>query len=101
MWASDRKQTTVINFDKPSKSELHPTMKPVGLFDYQIKNNTKGGDIVLDLFGGSGTTIIACEQNGRTCYTMELDPKYVQVIIDRWEAMTGEKAVLLNDRAGS
>lgn len=58
-------------------------MKPVKLFDYQIQNNTKGGDIVLDLFGGSGTTIIACEQNGRNARVMELDPKYVDVIIDR------------------
>lgn len=71
-------------------------MKPVRLFDYQIQNNTKGGDIVLDLFGGSGTTIIACEQNGRNARVMELDPKYVDVIIDRWETMTGEKAVLVN-----
>ncbi len=71
-------------------------MKPVKLFDYQIQNNTKGGDIVLDLFGGSGTTIIACEQNGRNARVMELDPKYVDVIIDRWETMTGEKAVLVN-----
>lgn len=71
-------------------------MKPVKLFDYQIQNNTKGGDVVLDLFGGSGTTIIACEQNGRNARVMELDPKYVDVIIDRWETMTGEKAVLVN-----
>lgn len=95
LWASDRKQTTVIDFDKPSKSELHPTMKPVGLFDYQIQNNTKGGDAVLDLFAGSGTTIMACEQNGRNAYCMELDPRYVDVIIKRWETFTGEKAVLL------
>lgn len=97
LWASDRKQTTVIDFDKPSKSELHPTMKPVGLFDYQIQNNTKGGDAVLDLFAGSGTTIMACEQNGRNAYCMELDPRYVDVIIKRWETFTGEKAVLLHD----
>lgn len=97
LWASDRKQTTVIDFDKPSKSELHPTMKPVGLFDYQIQNNTKGGDAVLDLFAGSGTTIMACEQNGRNAYCMELDPRYVDVIIKRWENFTGGKAVLLHD----
>ena len=71
-------------------------MKPVGLFDYQILNNTKGGDIVLDLFGGSGTTIMACEQNGRNGYLMELDPRYVDVIIRRWEEFTGETAVKLN-----
>lgn len=96
LWASDRKQTTVIDFNRPTRNDLHPTMKPIGLFDYQIKNNTKGGDIVLDLFGGSGTSIMACEQNGRVCYTMEFDPRYVDAIIDRWEQYTGEKAVLLN-----
>lgn len=96
LWASDRKQTTILEFDKPLANKEHPTMKPVKLFDYQIQNNTKGGDIVLDLFGGSGTTIIACEQSGRNARVMELDPKYVDVIIDRWETMTGEKAVLVN-----
>lgn len=96
LWASDRKQTTILDFDKPTKNAEHPTMKPVKLFDYQIKNNTKKDDIVLDLFGGSGTTLIACEQNGRISYNMELDPKYIDVIIDRWEQYTGEKAILLN-----
>lgn len=97
LWASDRKQTTVLEFDRPSRTAEHPTMKPIPLFDYQIKNNTKGGDTVLDLFGGSGTTIMACEQNGRLGYCMEYDPKYVDVIIDRWEKFTGKKAVLLSD----
>lgn len=97
LWASDRKQTTVLEFDRPTKNKEHPTMKPVALFDYQIKNNTKGGDIVLDLFAGSGTTVAACEQNGRTAYVMEYDPRYCDVIIKRWENLTGEKAVLLND----
>ena len=97
LWASDRKQTTVLEFDRPTKNKEHPTMKPVVLFDYQIKNNTKGGDIVLDLFAGSGTTVIACEQNGRTAYVMEYDPKYCDVIVKRWENLTGEKAVLVND----
>lgn len=103
LWASDRKQTTILNFDRPTKNKEHPTMKPVKLFDYQIQNNTKGGDTVLDLFGGSGTAIIACEQNGRCARVMELDPRYVDVIIDRWEKLTGEKAVLLNgtDCAGA
>jgi site-specific DNA-methyltransferase (adenine-specific) len=96
LWASDRKQTTVIDFDKPKVNDIHPTMKPVGLFDYLIQNNTKGGDIVLDLFNGSGTTIIACEQDGRCAYTMELDPRYVDAAVTRWETLTGEKAVLLN-----
>ena len=95
-WESDRKQTTVLEYDKPQKNAEHPTMKPVALFDYQIKNNTKQGDNILDLFGGSGTTLIACEQNGRNSYTMELDPKYVDVIIDRWETLTSNKAVLIN-----
>lgn len=97
LWASDRKQTTVLEFDRPTKNKEHPTMKPVALFDYQIKNNTKGGDIVLDLFAGSGTTVIACEQNGRTAYMMEYDPRYCDVIVKRWENLTGEKAVLGND----
>ena len=96
LWASDRKQTTVIDYQRPTKAEIHPTMKPVGLFDYQIKNNTKDGDIVLDLFNGSGTTIMACEQNGRVARCMELDPRYVDACVKRWESFTGEKAVLLN-----
>lgn len=96
-WYSDRKQTTILRFDKPQRADLHPTMKPIPLFDYQIKNSTKSGDIVLDLFGGSGTSIMACEQDKRTCYTMEFDPKYVDVIIDRWEQSTGEKAKLIEE----
>ncbi|MGV3082702.1 DNA-methyltransferase [Streptococcus dysgalactiae] len=96
LWASDRKQTTVIDYEKPQRNGVHPTMKPVGLFDYQIKNNTKGSDIVLDLFGGSGTTLIACESNGRRARLMEYDPKYVDVIINRWEELTGNKSIKLN-----
>ena len=96
LWASDRKQSTVLLFDKPKKNDIHPTMKPVPLFDYQMKNNTKGGDVVLDLFGGSGTTIVTAEQNGRCGYCMELDPKYCDAIIDRWEHLTGQKAELIN-----
>lgn len=96
LWASDRKQTTVLEFDRPNRNAEHPTMKPIALFDYQMQNNTKGGDTVLDLFAGSGTTIMAAEQNGRIAYCMEYDPRYVDVIIDRWEKFTGEKAVLLD-----
>lgn len=96
-WYSDRKQTTVLNFDKPVASRLHPTMKPIPLFDYQIKNSSKPGDRVLDLFGGSGTTLMACQQNGRKSYTMEYDPHYVDVIIKRWEDFTGEKAELISE----
>lgn len=97
LWASDRKQTTVLNFDRPTVNKEHPTMKPIALFDYQIKNNTKGGDAVLDLFGDSGTTIMACEQNGRTGYVMEYDPRYVDVIVKRWENFTGQKAKLVKE----
>ena len=92
LWASDRKQTTVIDFKRPTQSKIHPTMKPIGLFDYQIKNNTKQGDVVLDLFNGSGTTIMACEQNKRVARCMELDPRYVDAAIQRWEAFTGKTA---------
>ena len=94
-WYKNRKQTTVLQFDKPIVSKEHPTMKPVKLFDYQMQCNSQPGDIVLDLFAGSGTTIIAAEQNGRSAYCMEIDPKYADVIIDRWEKFTGEKAVLI------
>ena len=84
LWTSDRKQTTVIDFSRPQRSGEHPTMKPVGIFDYLIKNNSKGQDIVLDMFMGSGTTIIACEQNGRGGFGLELDEKYVDVIVQRY-----------------
>jgi len=94
LWATDRKQTTVIECKRPSKSDLHPTMKPVELMEYQILNNTKGSDIVLDLFGGSGSTMIAAEKIGRKACLMELDPKYCDVIVKRWEDFTGKKAVL-------
>lgn len=87
--------TTVINEDKPSISAEHPTMKPVKLIGYQISNSTKKGDVVADIFGGSGTTLIACEQLNRICYTMELDPKYCDVIIKRWEQYTGQTAELV------
>jgi DNA modification methylase len=94
LWATDRKQTTVIECKRPSKSDLHPTMKPVELMEYQILNNTKGQDIVLDLFGGSGSTMIAAEKTGRKSRLMELDPKYCDVIVKRWEDFTGKKAIL-------
>lgn len=90
LWAADRSQTTVINWNKPLKNDIHPTMKPIGLFDYCIKNNTKGGDIVLDLFSGSGTTIMACEQNGRIGYAMELEPKYAEASVNRFVQFTGK-----------
>jgi site-specific DNA-methyltransferase (adenine-specific) len=97
LWAADRKQTTILEFDKPSRNGEHPTMKPVALFEYQMLNNTKGGDIVLDSFGGSGTTLVAAEKNGRVAYLMELDPKYCDVIVKRWEEFTGKKAELVSE----
>jgi site-specific DNA-methyltransferase (adenine-specific) len=95
LWATDRKQTTILEFDKPNRNKEHPTMKPVALFEYQMLNNTKGGDIILDSFGGSGTTMLAAEKNGRIAYLMELDPKYCDVIVKRWEDFTGKKAELV------
>jgi site-specific DNA-methyltransferase (adenine-specific) len=92
-WYSDRKQSTVLEFDKPNANREHPTMKPVSLFAYLIQNSTKENDLVLDTFGGSGTSLIASEQTNRTCAMMELDPHYCDVIIARWEELTGEKAV--------
>ena len=92
-WYSDRKQTTVLDFDKPLRNGDHPTMKPVDLFEYQIGNSTKKGDVVLDSFAGSGTTVIACENTGRKSRAMELDPRYCDVIIKRWQDLTGEDAV--------
>lgn len=91
----DRKQSDVWDIPRPKKSEEHPTMKPVELVARAITNSSKKGDIVIDLFGGSGTTLIASEQTGRCCRMMELDPKYVDVIINRWEQLTGEKAELI------
>ena len=94
LWASDRKQTTILEFAKPSRNGEHPTMKPVELFEYQMLNNTKGSDLVLDSFAGSGTTAIACEKHGRNARLMELDPKYCDVIIKRWQDFTGQQATL-------
>ena len=92
---TDRVPTTIIHEDKPLKNDKHPTMKPINLLSLQIKNSSKKEEIVLDLFGGSGSTLIASEQLNRKCYMMEYDPKYVDVIIDRWETLTGQKAVLI------
>ncbi len=92
-WYSDRKQSTLWHFNKPQKNLEHPTMKPVELVSYPLQNSSKKGDIILDPFGGSGSTLIAAEQTQRTCHTMELDPHYCDVIINRWEDFTGEKAI--------
>lgn len=91
-WFSDRKQTTVMEFDRPTKSVEHPTMKPIPLFAYLIQNSSQEGWNVYDSFGGSGTTIMACEQLNRNGFSMELDPHYCDVIINRWETYTGKKA---------
>lgn len=91
----DRKQSDVWDIPRPKKSEEHPTMKPVELVARAITNSSKKGDIVIDLFGGSGTTLIASEQTGRCCRMMELDPKYVDVIVNRWEQLTGKQAELI------
>lgn len=93
-WYSDRKQTSVWRFDK-EKVEGHTTPKPVALVEKAINNSSKGGDIVIDLFGGSGSTMIAAEKTGRHSRLMELDPKYCDVIVKRWEEFTGKKAELL------
>lgn len=93
LWAADRKQTTILNFDRPNRNAEHPTMKPVELFEYQMLNNTKGDDLVLDSFAGSGTIAIACEKHGRRARMMELDPVYCDVIINRWQDYTGQQAV--------
>lgn len=90
-------ETTVLDEKKPTKSELHPTMKPTPLLAKQIKNSSRQGETVLDLFGGSGSTLMACEQLGRRCFMMEYDPHYADVIIKRWEDYTGEQAELIED----
>ena len=91
-WGNDRKQTNVLEFNKPARNGVHPTMKPVDLIAYQIKNSSKKDELVLDLFAGSGTTLIACEELGRKANVMEYDEKYATAIIERWEKLTGKKA---------
>ena len=88
--------SSVINENKPTRNGEHPTMKPVGLLSRQIRNSSRIGEKVLDLFGGSGSTLVACEQLDRVCYMMELDPKYCDVVVKRWETLTGEKAKKTN-----
>lgn len=83
---------TVWRIAKPLRNDEHPTMKPVALVDLALQNSSRNGDIVLDLFSGSGSTLIACEQSGRTCYGMEMGPRYCDVIIRRWENFTGRQA---------
>lgn len=94
LFYGNRSNFDIWDIERTKKNDLHPTMKPVDLVVQAIKNSSKTEDIILDLFGGSGTTLIAAEQMNRMCYMMELDPKYCDVIIKRWESLTGEKAIL-------
>lgn len=93
-WYTDRKQSTVWNFDRPQRNDVHPTMKPIALIEYPLLNSSRGGDVVLDLFGGSGSTLIACEKHSRSARLMELDGKYCDVIVKRWQDFTGGDATL-------
>ena len=93
---TEKRATTVLEFDKPSRSVEHPTMKPVKLFAYLVRNSSRPGDLVLDPFAGSGTTVVACEQLKRRAAVMELDPHYASVIVERWERLTGKTAVRLD-----
>ena len=97
-WYSDRKQTTILEFDRPTRNAEHPTMKPIPLFAYQIGNSSKQGDIVADGFGGSGTTMVACHQMQRRAYLVEFDPKYCQVIVDRMMALDPSIEVKINGK---
>ena len=94
-FGADRKETEVWEINRPHDSKLHPTMKPVELCEKAIKNSSQWDDIVLDLFLGSGSTLIACEKTNRICYGMEIDPHYCDVIIQRYEEFTGNKAILI------
>lgn len=94
--SKDRTKTTVWDFDRPKRSKEHPTMKPVAMWEYGVQNHTKKEDLIYEPFCGRGTTIIACEKTNRKCYGMELDPKYCDVIISRWEEYTGKKAKVDN-----
>ena len=92
-WCGDRDQGDVWNIKKPARNDLHPTMKPVELMERSIRNSSRPGEVVLDCFGGSGSTLIAAEKSGRRCFMMELDPKYCDVIVRRWQEFSGGKAI--------
>ena len=100
-WYGDLTQTTVWHEKKPAANRLHPTMKPVEIVQRALVNSSKKGDIVLDLFMGSGTTLIAAQTLGRRCYGIELDPKYADVVVMRWEQFTGKKAVRISDKTSN
>ncbi len=99
-WYTGRKETTIWEFDKPKKNGDHPTMKPIPLLAYPIKNSSMSNTLVLDPFGGSGSTLIACEQTERTCYTIELDPKFCDVIVKRYIEQAGSTANVTVQRDG-
>lgn len=94
---SDKTETTILHEDKPTRNDVHPTMKPLKLCGRLVNNSTEEEQYVIDFFGGSGSTMMACEQLNRVCYTMELDPKYIDVIINRWETFTGKKAIKIGE----
>jgi DNA modification methylase len=94
-WNGDRDQGDVWKIERPSSSDAHPTMKPLPLIERAIENSSKPGDLVTDLFLGSGSTLIACERTGRTCFGIEIDPNYASIILMRWEAFSGETATVV------
>jgi DNA modification methylase len=96
-WCGARDQGDLWNVNRPNANKLHPTMKPVELVERALRNSSRSGDVVMDPFGGSGTTIIACEKTGRRARLMELDPRYCDVIVRRWQQFTGGRAVLESD----
>src|SRR6185436_3926327 len=96
-WYGDKSQSTLWQENKPAANRLHPTMKPVELIERALGNSSKAGDVVADFFGGSGSTLIGCERRGRKARLMEIDPKYADVIIERFQEYTGQKAVLEGD----
>ena len=98
-WFNDRKQTTILEFDRPQRNAEHPTMKPVPLIAYQIQNSSRKGAIVADGFGGRGTTMVASHQLDRRCYMSEYDPKYCQVIIDRMVKLDPALSIMKNGKA--
>ena len=96
-WYGDKSQSTLWEEKKPAANRMHPTAKPVELIDRALMNSSKAGDEVVDLFGGSGSTLIACERRNRKARLMEIDPKYADVIVQRWQEFTGRQAVLEGD----
>ena len=97
IWYGDKAQSTLWEANKPAANRLHPTMKPIGLIERALANSSKAGDIVVDLFGGSGSTLIACERRNRNARLMEIDPCYADVVVQRWQEYTGKKATLEGD----